>query len=133
MNKVTYPQRRTFGKYDDKHFIAYLNEEIIPDYVPEVMDGQPTPEPTTGYAYQGPMTDGGTLIEASEADRDSLINGIIRSQYTQSEEDAIKTHRLQMLGNEIADEDKRAEYQAEWQTFNSVRDAAKKYVSRWLS
>lgn len=133
MNKVTYPQRRTFGKYDDKHFIAYLNEEIIPDYVPEVMDGQPTPEPTTGYAYQGPMTDGGTLIEATEADRDSLINGIIRSQYTQSEEDAIKTHRLQVLGQEDFTPEKQAEYDQEWQTFNSVRAAAKEYVSRWLS
>ena len=133
MNKVTYPQRRTFEKYDDKHFIAYLNEEVIPDYVPEVMDGQPVPEPTTGYAYQGPMADGGTLIEATEADRDSLINGIIRCQYTQSEEDAVKTHRLQVIGNEIADKEKLAEYQEEWQTFNSVRDAAKEYVSRWLS
>lgn len=39
MNRVIYTERKSFEKYDDKHFIAYLNEEIIPDYVPEVMDG----------------------------------------------------------------------------------------------
>ena len=133
VNRVIYTERRKCEKYDDKCFIGYLNEEIIPDYVPEVMDGQPQPEPTTGYAYEGPMADGGTLIEATEAHRDSLINGIIRSQYSQSEEDAIKTHRLQMLGHEIFTPEKQAEYDQEWQTFNSVRDAAKEYVSRWLS
>jgi len=133
MNRVIYTERRTFGKYDDKNYIAYLNEEIIPDYVPEVMDGQPTPEPTTGYAYEGPMADGGTLIEATEADRDSLINGIIRCRFTQSEEDAIKTHRLQVLGDEISEPDKMAEYSQEWTVFNQVREVAKDYVNRWLS
>ena len=133
MNRVIYTERKTFGKYDDKHFIGYLNEEIIPDYVPEVMDGQPVPEPTTGYAYQGPMADGGTLIEAAEADRDSLINGIIRCRFTQSEEDAVKTHRLQVIGGEIADEEKVAEYNQEWTDFNNVRKVAKEYVARWLS
>ncbi|MBR1463441.1 MAG: hypothetical protein IJ604_08750 [Prevotella sp.] len=133
MNRVIYTERRTFEKYDDKHFIAYLNEEVIPDYVPEVMDGQQQPEPTTGYAYQGPMADGGTLIEATEADRDSLANGIIRSQYSQTEEDAIKTHRLQVLGKEVTDTAKKAEYNQEWTDFNSVRTAAIGYVDRWLS
>lgn len=133
MNKVIYTECRTFEKYDDKHFIAYLNEEVIQDYVPEVMEGQPAPEPTTGYAYQGPMADGGTLIEATEADRDSLANGIIRSQYSQTEEDAIKTHRLQVLGKEITDAEKKAEYNQEWQDFNEVRTAAIGYVDRWFS
>ena len=133
MKREIYTERKSFEKYDDKHFIAYLNEEIIPDYVPEVMDGQPTPEPTTGYAYEGPMADGGTLLEASEADRDSLINGVIRCQYTQSEEDAIKTHRLQVIGNEIVDEEELAKYEQEWTDFNSVRAVAKEYVGRWLS
>lgn len=125
-------ERKTFLKYDDEHYIVYLNEETVPDYVPETMGGE-QPEPAIGYAYTGDMPDGGTLIEAKDSDRDSLINGIIRSCYSQSQEDAIKTHRLQILGNEIAELGKEEEYDQEWQTFNSVRDAAKKYVSRWLS
>lgn len=133
MNRVIYTERRKCEKYDEKYFIGYLNEEIIPDYVPEVIDGQPQPEPTTGYAYQGPMADGGTLIEATEKERGSLVNGIIRSQYNQSEEDAVKTHRLQVIGGEITDADKLAEYNKEWAAFNSVRDSAKEYADRWLS
>lgn len=133
MNRVIYTERRTFEKYDDKHYIAYVNEEIIPDYVPDTQEGQTAPEPTTGYAYEGPMKDGGTLIEATEADRDSLANGIIRSRYTQTEEDAIKTHRLQVLGKEISDTAKKAEYNQEWQDFNNVRSIAIEYVDRWLS
>lgn len=35
--KATYSDRKKYEKYDDKHFIVYLNEEVIPDYVPEVM------------------------------------------------------------------------------------------------
>lgn len=133
MNTVIYTERRTFEKYDNEHFIAYLNEEIIPDYVPDATEGQQQPEPTTGYAYQGPMKDGGTLIGATGADRDSLVNGIIRSRYSQTEEDAIKTHRLQVLGKEISDTTKKAEYNQEWKTFNSVRTVAIDYVDRWLS
>lgn len=38
--KATYLDRKKFEKYDDKHFIVYLHEEVIPDYVPEVMEGQ---------------------------------------------------------------------------------------------
>lgn len=133
INRVVYTERKTYEKYDRNHVIAYLNEEIIPEYVPEVIEGQPQPEPTTGYAYEGPMKDGGTLIEAKTSDRDSLINGIIRSRYSQTEEDAIKTHRLQMIGNEVSDTDKKADYKQEWKDFNSLRDVAKEYVDRWLS
>ena len=133
VNRVIYPQRRSFEKYDGNHLVVYLNEEIIPDYVPEEMDRQPMPEPTTAYAYQGTMKDGGTLIECSSTSRNDLVNGIIRCQYTQSEEDAIKTHRLQVIGNEIADEEELAKYNQEWTDFNSVRAVAKEYVGRWLS
>lgn len=131
--KAVYQEQRTFVKYDDKHYIVYLNEEIIPDYVQdEIRDGEKH-EPRCGYSYQGPMADGGTLIEAVDCSRDSFINGIIRSIYSQSEEDAIKTHRLQVIGDEIADENKLMEYQNEWNLFNSVRAAAKDCVNRWLT
>lgn len=133
MNTVIYTRRMTFGKYDNNHYIAYLNEEEIPGYVPEVMEGQQAPDPVTGYSYQGTMADGGTLIEAATPDRDSLVNGIIRSRYTQTEEDAIKTHRLQVLGKEISDAAKKAEYLQEWKLFNEVRQSAISYVDRWLS
>lgn len=131
MNEVIYKEPRTFEKYDETHFIAYLNENIIPDYVPEVANGESAPEPVTGYSYQGPMADGGTLIEAKTADRDSLINGIIRSRYTQTEEDAIKTHQIQVLKDPSIE--KAQEYNDEWALFNEIRETAIRLVDRWLS
>ena len=130
MNKAIYTEPRTFEKYDDKRYMVYLNQEIIPDYVPEVMQSEQVPEPVTAYAYTGTEVDGGTLIETTSSDRDSLINGIIRSRYTQSEEDAIKTHQIELLKN--ATIDKVADYEAEWAEFNAVREMAKTTVDSWL-
>lgn len=130
MNKAIYSEPRTFEKYDNARFIVYLNQEIIPDYVPEVMHSEQPPEPVTAYAYTGTEVDGGTLIETTSSDRDSLINGIIRSRYTQSEEDAIKTHQIELLKD--AGIAKAAEYEAEWAEFNAVREMAKATVDGWL-
>lgn len=131
MNKAIYTEPRTFEKYDDNRYMVYLNEVIIPDYVPEIMQSEQVPEPVTAYAYTGTEVDGGTLIETTSSDRDSLINGIIRSRYTQSEEDAIKTHQIELLKN--ATIDKAADYEAEWAEFNTVREMAKATVDGWLN
>lgn len=131
MNRVIYTERKRFAKYDNSHFIVYLDEERVEGYVPEVMEGQPVPDPVTAYAYTGTEKDGGTLIEAVSPDRDSLINGIIRSRYTQSEEDAIKTHQIELLRDpSIAKADA---YNQEWETFNTLREMAKSTVDGWIS
>lgn len=129
--RAIYFQPKTFVKYDNTRYIVYLNEEVLEDYIPESMEGQKPLSPVTAYAYSGTVKDGGTLIEASSADRDSLINGIIRSRYTQSEEDAIKTHQIELLRNGSID--KAAQYEQEWEEFNSVRGMAKAVVDKWLN
>lgn len=130
MNRVIYTERKRFAKYDNSHFIVYLDEERVEGYVPEVMEGQPVPDPVTAYAYTGTEKDGGTLIEAVSPDRDSLINGIIRSRYTQSEEDAIKTHQIELLRDpSIAKADA---YNQEWEMFNTLREMAKSTVDGWM-
>lgn len=131
MNRVIYLDKRTFEKYDNTRYIVYLNEEILEGHTPEVMEGQPTPAPVTAYAYTGPVKDGGTLIEATSADRDSLINGIIRSRYSQSEEDAIKTHQIELLKDGSIE--KAAQYEQEWEVFNNLRQSAKTVVDCWLN
>jgi len=131
MNRVIYFDKRTFEKYDNTKYIVYLNEEVLEDYIPESMEGQQPSSSVTAYAYSGPVKDGGTLIEATSADRDSLINGIIRSRYTQSEEDAIKTHQIELLRNSLID--KAAQYEQEWEEFNSFRQSAKTVVDYWLN
>ncbi len=130
MKKAIYTGRKTLVKYDDNRYMAYLNEEIVDDYVPEGRGGDDAPEPVTGYAYTGIEPDGGTLIAATDMSRDSLINGIIRSRYSQTEEDAIKTHQIELFKNPgIA---KAGDYEAEWEAFNVFRTEAIATVDRWL-
>lgn len=130
MNKAIYTERKTLVKYDDNRYMAYLNEEVIEDYVPEVRDGEESPEPVTGYAYTGTEPDGGTLIASGDMSRDSLINGIIRSRYSQTEEDAIKTHQIELFKS--PDIPKAEDYEAEWEAFNAFRTDAIVTVDRWL-
>ena len=130
MKRAIYTERKTLVKYDDNRYMAYLNEEVIDGYVPEVRDGEEAPEPVTGYAYTGTEPDGGTLIAATDMSRDSLINGIIRSRYSQKEEEAIKTHQIEVLRD--AGITKSADYEAEWKAFSAFRTAAIATVDRWL-
>ena len=130
MNKAIYTERKTLVKYDDSRYMAYLNEEIVENYVPEGREGENVPEPVTGYASTGTEPDGGTLIAAADMSRDSLINGIIRSRYTQTEEDAIKTHQIELFKN--PDIPKAGDYEAEWEAFNAFRAEAITTVDRWL-
>lgn len=137
-NTKTYTKRKTFVKYDDTRYACYLNEVIIPDFVPytpKPNDEEGSEEPTvvTGYEYTGTELDGGTLIESKDASRDNLINGIIRTKYSQSEEDAIKTHQLQVLSGDIEDEQKKSAYQSEWIAFNDFRQSAINQVDQWLT
>ena len=131
MNRVIYLNKRTFEKYDNTRYIVYLNEEVLENHIPEVPEGQPTPAAVTAYAYTGPVKDGGTLIEAASADRDSLINGIIRSRFSQSEEDAIKTHQIELLKDPSIE--KAIAYEKEWEEFNNTRIMAKTVVDCWLN
>lgn len=130
MKRAIYTERKTLVKYDDNRYMAYLNEEVIDGYVPEVRNGEKTPEPVTGYAYTGAEPDGGTLIAAADMSRDSLINGIIRSRYSQTEEDAIKTHQIELFKNPGIP--KAGDYEAEWEAFNAFRTEAIATVDRWL-
>lgn len=130
MNTAIYTEKRTFEKFDEHRYIVYLNETVIPEYTLPSMDDTPQ-EPVTGYSYTGSEPDGGTLIEATSADRDSLINGIIRTRYSQTEEDAIKTHQIELLkGNMV---EKTEEYELEWNMFNEFRTNAIQTVDKWLS
>lgn len=130
MNRKIYTGRKTLVKYDNSRYMAYLNEEIVENHVPDGREGENAPEPVTGYAYTGTEPDGGTLIAATDMGRDSLINGIIRSRYTQTEEDAIKTHQIELFKNPgIA---KAGDYEAEWEAFNAFRTEAIATVDRWL-
>ena len=130
MNRQIYLRPMTFSRFDSKRCLVYLNEEVIDNHVPE--DAPEDFAPITAYAYTGTEADGGTLIDAADDSRDSLVNGIIRSRYSQSAEDAIKTHQIELLKNPQSFMEKASEYEAEWAEFNEVREMAKATVDGWL-
>lgn len=134
MYTQTYTSPRTYLKYNKDSYMVYLNEVIVPDYVePHFYEGEEGYEPTpvTGYQYTGTERDGGTIINCTSATRNEMINGIIRAKYSQSEEDAIKTHQIQVIRGEAGD--KADDYDEEWAEFDSYRMNTIALVDRWLS
>lgn len=136
--KKIYLERKTFLRYDDTHVMAYLNETVIDNYTPDSEGDNSSlltsssSLKTTAYQYEGDQPDGGTLIELTgDINRDQLINGIIRSKYSQTAEDAIKTHQIEVLKD--PDTAKADDYNQEWQAFNDFRTAAITTVDGWLS
>lgn len=41
--RAIYTERKTFVKYDDNHYLLYLNEEVLENHVPEGHGGEPEP------------------------------------------------------------------------------------------
>ncbi|MGM9753825.1 MAG: hypothetical protein ACI3ZK_07250 [Candidatus Cryptobacteroides sp.] len=128
---AVYPHEMRPTQYDGAHFLVYLNG-IEADYKPDD-DSESIP----GISYSGNMEDGGTLIECDEWNRDKLINGIIRTKYLQTEEDAIKTHQIQLLQAKAGleegtlSEEKQDEYMQEWAEFQAFRQQAIDLVNSW--
>ncbi len=130
---AVYPRQMRPSKYDGAHFLCYLDEK------PAAFKPDDSSEAVDGFSYTGTMPDGGTLVECDEWNRDKLINGVIRTRYLQTEEDALKTHQIQLLqaeagleGGELSEE-KKAEYIREWQEFQAFRQEAIDLVSGWDS
>lgn len=105
------------SKYDNENVIVYLNEVVIENFVPEDVAEGIEIKPYTAYQYTGTERDGGTLIQSSDiGDRGKLVNGIIRTRYTASDELAIQRHI-------VNDPDK---YADEWKKYNDFCEEAKR-------
>lgn len=79
MNTISYTERKNYVKYDDEHYLLYLNEESAE------ITSDDSDETVGGYAYSGTETDGGTMIEASDVTDDNrrskFIAGLIGVEY----------------------------------------------------
>lgn len=79
MYKVSYIGRKNFVKFDDEHYLLYLNEEQAE--VKNEKSGDIMP----GYAYTGSQPDGGTLVEAKDVNDDNrrakFVAGLIGTEY----------------------------------------------------
>ena len=117
-HSVIYTRRLTFAKYDAKNIIGYLEEEQVPDFLPEGAD-----QPTLGYKYTGTEKDGGTVMPCTDpTSYPEVTNAIIRSKYSESDEMAIHRHH----GNDPE------EYAEEWQEYNDFCESAKALAKNWL-
>ena len=117
-HSFTYTERRTFGKFDANNIIGYLEEERVPDFLPEGAD-----QPTLGYKYTGTEKDGGTVMPCTDpTSYPEVTNAIIRSKYSESDEMAIHRHH----GNDPE------EYAEEWQEYNDFCESAKALAKDWL-
>ena len=114
-----YSERRTFGKFDANNIIGYLEEERVPDFLPEGAE-----QPTLGYKYTGTEKDGGTVMPCSDpTSYPEVANAIIRSKYSESDEMAIHRHH----GNDPE------EYAEEWDEYNQFCESAKALAKNWLN
>lgn len=79
MYKVSYIGRKNFVKFDDEHYLLYLNEEQA-----EVKNEE-TGDIMQGYAYTGSQPDGGTLVKAKDVNDDNrrakFVAGLIGTEY----------------------------------------------------
>ena len=104
--RAIYTERKTFVKYDDNHYLLYLNEEVLENHVSEGHGGEPEPEPRVAYAYTGTCEDGGTLIEAADATYERFVSGLVRTRYSADRVEAITLNKLG------SDNERKAEFEA---------------------
>jgi len=117
MNKVIYPQKRKFSRYDDHHYLLYLNEEVVEDYIPD--DAQEDFTPITAYSYTGDQEDGSTMIHAIEATYEAFVSGLIRTRYSADQVEAI------LLNIQSNNPERQTEFQDELDQLNAFREECK--------
>lgn len=112
------PQRQTYIKYDDNHYLLFLNEQ-------EAEQEDEFAGKISGYTYTGTMPDGSTLIEATgvtaENMRGKFIAGLIGIGYSKDDQIAL-----------LANGEDTNEHAEELEKFKAVRAAAKKAVDELL-
>ena len=113
------PQRQTYIKYDDSHYLLFLNEQ-------EAEQINEEGEKIKGYTYTGPRQDGSTLIEATgvtqENIRGKFIAGLLGLEYRIDDQIAL-----------LANGQDSEQHSEELAAFAIARSEAKKVVGELLS
>lgn len=111
MYKQFYTEKKTYTKYDNEHYILYLNE----------VEAQREEDGATisGYEYSGDFGDGGTMIKATEATYDQFVSGLIRTRYSADQVEAI------LLNIQSDNVERMAEFQRELDTLDAFREECK--------
>ena len=120
MKTAKYISRKNFEKYDENHYLLYLNEASA-----EIQDKQNNVV-EQGVQYSGNMEDGGTMIKASgvtpENHRDKFVAGLIGTRYDLDAQIAI-----------LANDTDTPDHAAELEAFKVFRQECKKAVDELLA
>lgn len=113
------PNRQSYMKYDNTHYLLFLNEQ-------EAEQTNELGEKIKGYAYTGPRQDGSTLIEAQgvtpENIRGKFIAGLLGLKYSLDDQIAL-----------LANGEDSAEHSEELTRFLTFRQSVKEEVDKLLS
>jgi hypothetical protein len=134
MHTVSYIEKKTYEKYDESHFLLYLNEQEteitkVSETLSEETEDQ-TPETIPGHSYTGTMEDGGTLVEAKEADYGNFVSGLIRTRYKADDVEALQGNMIIAVSNPKTE--KAASYKQDWDEFQAFRNDCKKSIKKLL-
>ena len=118
MNTAFNPQRQNYAKYDDNHYLHFLEEK-------EAEQTNENGDKVKGYSYTGTRTYGSTLIDAKDVTAENMrgkfISGLIRKRYSQDEVEAIILNGTQSM-----------EHAAEMDALQAYRDDCKRKVDELL-
>ena len=113
------PQRQTYVKYDDSHYLLFLHEQ-------EAEQEDEFAGKISGYTYTGSRQDGSTLIEATGVTPDNIrgkfIAGLIGLEYSLDDQIAL-----------LANGEDSEEHSKELTDFMKIRKEAKKNVDELLA
>lgn len=123
-----YPEKRTFEKFDQQHFILYLNEsEVTYNAESHATEGDDVnQEPINGFSYTGTLEDGGTKIVANVSTYDAFVAGLIRLRYSSNDSEALQANMMASLIN--SEHIKAVQYSQEWEQFQAYREESKNYA-----
>ena len=113
------PHRQSYMKYDNEHYILFLNEQ-------EAEQTNEVGDKVKGYTYTGPRQDGSTLIEATGVNKENIrgkfIAGLLGLDYSIDDQIAI-----------LANGEDSEQHSEELAAFHRARREAKRAVDELLS
>lgn len=113
------PHRQSYMKYDNEHYLLFLQEQ-------EAEQINEEGEKIKGYTYTGPRQDGSTLIEATgvtqENIRGKFIAGILGLEYSIDDQIAL-----------LANGEDSEEHSKELTRFLTFRQSVKEEIDKLLS
>jgi hypothetical protein len=83
-----------------------------------------------GHSYTGTMPDGGTLVEAKEADYGNFVSGLIRTRYSSDDVEALQGNMIIAVSDPKTE--KAGSYKQDWNEFQTFRNDCKKSIKKLL-